>query len=43
MLAADIFNVSIKVIDVVNGYLRVTRLIVNNYEIIKYIINYVEY
>ncbi|MBT2575933.1 hypothetical protein J7E43_00485 [Bacillus sp. ISL-8] len=42
MMAADVFNVSIEVIDVVNGYPGAANLIVNNYEIIKYIINYVE-
>ncbi len=41
MMAADVFNVPIKVIDVVNGYPSAAMLVVNNYEIIKYIINYV--
>ncbi|MDC7729674.1 hypothetical protein ACTFSO_18870 [Bacillus cereus group sp. MYBK120-1] len=42
MIAADVFNVPIKVINVVNGYPSVANLLVSNYEIIKYIINYVE-
>ncbi|MDL2418690.1 hypothetical protein AVT_08875 [Bacillus tropicus] len=42
MMAADVFSVPIKVIDIVNGYPSAANLIVSNYEIIKYIINYVE-
>lgn len=42
MIAADIFSVPIKVIDVVNGYPSAANLVVSNYEIIKYIINSVE-
>ncbi|EOQ22266.1 hypothetical protein KQ1_05843 [Bacillus cereus BAG3O-1] len=42
MVAADVFSVPIKVIDIVNGYPSAANLIVINYEIIKYIINYVE-
>ncbi|WP_176544901.1 hypothetical protein [Bacillus wiedmannii] len=42
MIAADVFNVPIKVIDVVNGYPSAANFIVSNLEIIKYIINHVE-
>ncbi len=41
MRVAEIFNVPIKIIVLVNGYLTAVKLSISNYEF-KYVINHIE-